>query len=100
VSFLQAFGSYLPSRVVGNAEIGAMAGVTAEWILNVSGIEERRFAAEGESVAVRLQAEASAEAEQRRTERLFNAVMVAIASISRTRSRAFWRSTAIRQRSN
>jgi len=28
-----------------------MAGSTAEWIFNVSGIEERRFAAEGESVA-------------------------------------------------
>jgi 3-oxoacyl-[acyl-carrier-protein] synthase III len=51
VSFLQAFGSYLPSRVVGNEEIGAMVGSAAEWILNVSGIEERRFAAEGESVA-------------------------------------------------
>jgi len=45
VSFLQAFGSYLPSRVVGNEEIGAMVGSAAEWILNVSGIEERRFAA-------------------------------------------------------
>jgi 3-oxoacyl-[acyl-carrier-protein] synthase-3 len=51
VSFLQAFGSYLPSRVVGNEEIGAMVGSSAEWIFNVSGIEERRFAAEDESVA-------------------------------------------------
>jgi 3-oxoacyl-[acyl-carrier-protein] synthase III len=51
VSFLQAFGSYLPSRIVGNEEIGAMTGSSAEWIFNVSGIEERRYAAEGESVA-------------------------------------------------
>ena len=51
MSFLQAFGSYLPSRIVGNDEIGAMTGSSAEWIFNVSGIEERRYAAEGESVA-------------------------------------------------
>jgi 3-oxoacyl-[acyl-carrier-protein] synthase-3 len=50
VSFLKAFGSYLPSRVVRNEEIGAMVGSSAEWILNVSGIEERRFAAEDETV--------------------------------------------------
>src|SRR5207247_1827823 len=31
--------------------IGALAGSTAEWIFNVSGIDERRFAAEGETVA-------------------------------------------------
>jgi 3-oxoacyl-[acyl-carrier-protein] synthase-3 len=51
VSYLKAFGSYLPSRVVHNEEIGAMVGSSAEWIYNVSGIEERRFAAEGETVA-------------------------------------------------
>jgi len=51
VSFLQAFGSYLPARVVGNGEIGAQVGSTAEWILAVSGIEERRYAAAGEDVA-------------------------------------------------
>ncbi len=48
---IKAFGSYLPARVVKNDEIGAMVGSSAEWILNVSGIEERRFAAEGETVA-------------------------------------------------
>lgn len=51
MSYLKAFGSYLPSRVVHNEEIGAMVGSSAEWIYNVSGIEERRFAAEGETVA-------------------------------------------------
>ena len=49
--FLKAFGSYLPSRVVSNEEIGKLVGSSAEWILNVSGIEERRFAADGETVA-------------------------------------------------
>jgi 3-oxoacyl-[acyl-carrier-protein] synthase-3 len=51
VSFLKAFGSYLPSRVVRNEEIGAMVGSSAEWIFNVSGIDERRFAAEDETIA-------------------------------------------------
>ncbi|MGH9657751.1 MAG: 3-oxoacyl-ACP synthase III family protein, partial [Bryobacteraceae bacterium] len=51
MAFLRAFGSYLPSRVVTSEEIGARVGATAEWIRNVSGIEERRFASSGESVA-------------------------------------------------
>jgi 3-oxoacyl-[acyl-carrier-protein] synthase-3 len=51
VSFLKAFGSYLPSRVVRNDEIGAMVGSSAEWIFNVSGIDERRFAAEDETIS-------------------------------------------------
>ena len=49
--FLRAFGSYLPERIVSNAEIGAHVGCDAEWITNVSGIEQRRFAADDESVA-------------------------------------------------
>ena len=51
MAFLRTFGSYLPERVVTNAEIGARVGCDAEWIRNVSGIEERRFAREEESVA-------------------------------------------------
>jgi 3-oxoacyl-[acyl-carrier-protein] synthase-3 len=51
VGYLKGFGSYLPSRIVRNEEIGAMVGSSAEWIFNVSGIDERRFAAEGETVA-------------------------------------------------
>jgi len=50
LAFLSAFGRYLPSRVVPSAEIGARVGSDAEWIFNVSGIEERRFA-NGETVA-------------------------------------------------
>ena len=51
MSFLKAFGSYLPSRIVRNEEIGAMVGSSAEWIYNVSGIDERRFAAEDETIS-------------------------------------------------
>jgi 3-oxoacyl-[acyl-carrier-protein] synthase-3 len=51
VASIRAFGSYLPARIVGNQEIGAMVGSSADWILSVSGIEERRFAADGETVA-------------------------------------------------
>ncbi len=50
MAFLKEFGSYLPAKVVSNDEIGAQVGCDAEWIRNVSGIEERRFAAEGETV--------------------------------------------------
>jgi 3-oxoacyl-[acyl-carrier-protein] synthase-3 len=51
VPFLRAFGDYLPSGVVSNAEIAALTGVEPEWIRTASGIEERRFAAEEETVA-------------------------------------------------
>ena len=51
MAYLKAFGAYLPGRVVANAEMAALAGCEAEWIREVSGIEERRFAADGESVA-------------------------------------------------
>ena len=52
MSFIRAFGSYLPSRVVKNEEIGWFIGRTPEWIIGVSGIEQRRFAAEYEDVSV------------------------------------------------
>ncbi|HUB52650.1 MAG TPA: ketoacyl-ACP synthase III [Terracidiphilus sp.] len=51
MSFLRAFGSHLPDRRVGNQEIAALVGATPEWIVEVSGIEERRFAAESDTVA-------------------------------------------------
>lgn len=49
-AFIKGFGSYLPSRVVRNNEIGAYVGCDAEWITNVSGIDQRRFAEPGEIV--------------------------------------------------
>jgi 3-oxoacyl-[acyl-carrier-protein] synthase-3 len=51
VAAIRGFGAYLPSRVVTNAELAPRLNCEAGWILDVSGIEERRYAAEGESVA-------------------------------------------------
>jgi len=50
MAFLKAFGSYLPERKVSNLELGQRLECTPEWILSACGIEERRFAAEGEGV--------------------------------------------------
>lgn len=51
MAFLKGFGAHLPARVVGNQEMGTLTGATPDWILNVSGIQERRFAAPDETVA-------------------------------------------------
>ncbi len=45
------FGAYLPERAVGNEELARQLGCEASWIFQASGIEERRVAAEGETVA-------------------------------------------------
>ena len=44
-------GAYLPEGVLGNDELAARLGVTADWINDRSGISERRVIAEGEGVA-------------------------------------------------
>ena len=49
--FLRAFGSWLPPRRVTNRELAPQLDATPEWILEVSGIEERRYAAETDTVA-------------------------------------------------
>jgi 3-oxoacyl-[acyl-carrier-protein] synthase-3 len=51
MAYLRAFGSWLPSRHVTNQEIAAQVDATPEWILEMSGIEERRYAADDETVA-------------------------------------------------
>ena len=51
MAYLRALGCYLPSRVVGNAELGTLVGADPAWILQATGIEERRFAAADQSVA-------------------------------------------------
>jgi 3-oxoacyl-[acyl-carrier-protein] synthase-3 len=51
MSYLRALGSYVPKRIVGNVELGALLGAEPDWMLRVSGIAERRFAAPEESVA-------------------------------------------------
>ena len=38
----------LPERVVGNEEIAARAGVSPDWILERTGVRERRFADPGD----------------------------------------------------
>jgi 3-oxoacyl-[acyl-carrier-protein] synthase-3 len=50
MAFLRAFGSYVPSRVVGNQELAEMVGCEPDWIFTMSGILERRFAGDFESV--------------------------------------------------
>ena len=44
-------GAYLPPRVLANAEVAALAGVSEEWIIRRTGIRERRVAADGDGAA-------------------------------------------------
>jgi 3-oxoacyl-[acyl-carrier-protein] synthase-3 len=50
VAAIKAFGAYLPRRIVTNEELAARLSCEANWIREVSGIEERRYAAPDESV--------------------------------------------------
>jgi 3-oxoacyl-[acyl-carrier-protein] synthase-3 len=51
MSYLQAFGHHLPIRIVSNADLEQRTGRTAASIEKASGIHERRYAAESETVA-------------------------------------------------
>jgi 3-oxoacyl-[acyl-carrier-protein] synthase III len=51
MAYLRAFGCHLPSRVVDNAELAPLVGVEPAWILQATGIEQRRYAAPEETVA-------------------------------------------------
>ena len=44
-------GSYLPSRVLGNAELSAMVDTSDDWITQRTGIRERHIAADGETTS-------------------------------------------------
>jgi 3-oxoacyl-[acyl-carrier-protein] synthase-3 len=44
-------GSFLPGRVVGNAELAARFGCTEDWILERTGIRERRYAEAGQATS-------------------------------------------------
>lgn len=46
-----SFGRYLPELVLGNQELAARVGCEPDWILEMSGIEERRIAPPDETVA-------------------------------------------------
>ena len=50
-AYLHGFGHFVPERIVTSEEIGARIGRSAEWIVNASGIHERRWAAPGVSAA-------------------------------------------------
>lgn len=50
-SVLIATGSYLPQRVVTNADLAVLFPTSDEWIRKKTGIKERRFAASGEGVS-------------------------------------------------
>ncbi|USG60062.1 ketoacyl-ACP synthase III [Sneathiella marina] len=47
-SVITATGSYLPKRILTNAELSEMVDTTDEWIVARSGIKQRHIAAEGE----------------------------------------------------
>ncbi len=51
MAYLRSFGRYVPARVVGNEELGAELGMDPAVIVKSSGIEQRRYAAEGETLA-------------------------------------------------
>ena len=48
-SVIRGIGSYVPPRVVSNAELAGMMDTSDEWIKTRTGIDERRFADEGVS---------------------------------------------------
>jgi 3-oxoacyl-[acyl-carrier-protein] synthase-3 len=51
VAHLAGLGHALPGRVVPSSELAGRLGVTEEWIIEASGIRERRWLSEGESAA-------------------------------------------------
>ncbi|MBL8291567.1 MAG: ketoacyl-ACP synthase III [Bryobacterales bacterium] len=50
MAYLAGFGAALPGRVVPNREVADLVGCEADWIRDVSGIEERRWASDEETV--------------------------------------------------
>lgn len=50
-AYIREFGMYVPSRIVTNAEIAPQVGADEAWLLDMTGIAERRFASAEETVA-------------------------------------------------
>ena len=48
---LIGYGSYLPKRIMSNADFERVMDTTDQWIVERTGIRERHFAAENETVA-------------------------------------------------
>ena len=51
-SIVRGIGSYLPARVVTNAEMETMVDTTDDWIVQRTGIRQRHLAAEGETTSM------------------------------------------------
>jgi 3-oxoacyl-[acyl-carrier-protein] synthase-3 len=51
MSSIQAFGHYLPDRILTNADLARLLACDPAWIFESSGIEERRITAEDETIA-------------------------------------------------
>jgi 3-oxoacyl-[acyl-carrier-protein] synthase-3 len=49
VPAIAAFGSYLPEQVLANEDLTQRLGISADWIAQASGIQERRIASETET---------------------------------------------------
>ena len=47
-SVVLGYGSYLPERILTNAELAKMVDTSDEWIIQRTGIKQRHIAAEGE----------------------------------------------------
>jgi len=76
-----SLGSALPERIVGNGAIAARIGVADGWIESRTGVRERRFAADGETL-VSLATTAGAEALQRSDLDPLDLDLVIVASFS------------------
>ncbi len=48
-SIIEGVGSYLPARILSNADLSRIVDTSDEWIVERTGIRERRIAAEGET---------------------------------------------------
>ncbi len=48
-SIVEGVGSYLPARILSNADLSRIVDTSDEWIVERTGIRERRIAAEGET---------------------------------------------------
>jgi 3-oxoacyl-[acyl-carrier-protein] synthase-3 len=83
VAFIKEFGTYLPSRIVSNEEMGAKVGCDADWIVNVSGIEQRRFA--GDETVVDLATHAAEDCLTRANLKAADLGMILLASSSAER---------------
>ena len=50
-SVIEGVGSYLPQRIVSNAELATLVDTSDEWIVERSGIKQRHLAAGGEKTS-------------------------------------------------